>query len=388
MTILRVEHDLDIAKFDFGVDVESTILVRYVTAKTDTREQVISDSLYIGNYGANVSSVAGRDLYVHKSNLIRSGEDFHVAWWDSEIDVSSVQPPRPGLDPNPLSRPVRRLKWESTRESFPSVVDHRGRAARNTAGDFFGGFEREVQLKKFFFVMNYASPPAWAFFLDGAVNSEEITVVGVTMPPGTVKLYVPDGPLEPIIEGGVSYYQINYELHFNPMGHQTLFWNTGYQELSYTDSNGDRVSPTAAEGDSPGQLKYVKSRACRDDQGEPVKSQVFLDAYGRKIKSKHLRPKTAAVGNANITKNTVYATATNFAITEDDIGLCVGFRHAVPQSHPHLFVSEIVSFSGSTFEVRDKLPWTTLATVFVPGTTAVSLANAPECDFVAAGIPF
>ena len=386
MTILRVEHDYDIAKFDFGVDVESTILVRYITAKTDTREQVISDGLYIGNYGANVSSVVGRDLYVVKSSLIRAGEDYSVAWWDSEINVSSVQPERPGLDPNPLGRPVRRLKWESTREMIPSIVDHRGRAACNGAGDFFGGFEKEVQLKKFFYVMNYASPPAWAFFLDGAVNADEITILGVTMPPGTVKLYVPDGPLEPTIEGGVSYYPINYELHFNPMGHQTLFWNVGFHELSYTDINGDRVSPTATPGDSAGQLKYVKKRAVRDDQGEPVKSQVFLDGFGRRTASKHLRPKTTAVGTANVTKGSVLISA-GFSTDDDDIGITVAFQHGIPQSHPQLFVSEIVSRTPSNFNVRDPLPWTTLATVFVPGISAVSLANAPFVDFAAAGIP-
>ena len=388
MSILRVEHDYDIAKFDIGVDLESTIQVRYITTKTDSREQVLSDTLYLGLHGSNVSSVVGRNLYVQKASLVRGGDDFNVAWWDSEINVSSVQPERPGLDPNPLSRPVRRLKWESTREMIPSIIDHRGQAVRNKAGDFFGSFEKEVQMKKFFFVMNYATPPAWAFFLDGAVNSEEITVVGVAMPPGTVKLYVPEGPLEPTIESGYSYYQIAYELHFNPTGHQSLFWNSGFHELSYTDINGDRVSPTATEGDSPGQLKYVKSRACRDDQGEPCKSQVFLDGYGRKIASKHLRPRTTAVGHANTTKNTIYATTTDFTVTVDDIGLCVGFQHAITQSHPHLFITEIESVSGSTFGVRDKLPWTTLATIFVPGISAISLANAPEVDFVAAGIPF
>lgn len=388
MAIIRIDHDYDIAKFDIAIDLESTIQVRYITAKTDSREQVLSDVAYIGKHGANVSAVVGVALYVTKATLIRAGEDFAVAWWDSEITLSSVQPERPGLAPNPLDRPVRRLKWESTREKFPSIIDHRGQAARNKAGDFFGGFEKEVQLKKFFFTMNYSSPPAWAFYLDGAVNSVEIEIVGVPMAAGTVKLYVPEGPLEPTIESGYSYYQINYEMHFNPMGWQTLFWNNGFHELSYTDINGNRVSPTATEGDAPGQLKYVKSRACRDDEGENVKSQVFLDGYGRRIASKHLRPRTTALGHANTTKNTIAATVTDFSLTPDDIGLCVGFQHGIPQSHPHLFISEIESIVGTTFTVRDKLPWTTLATIFVPGISAISLADAPECDFVAAGIPF
>jgi hypothetical protein len=386
MAILRVEHDYDIAKVDIGVDLETTVLVRYITLKTDTREQVLSDPLYIGRHGANVSAIAGRDLYVLKATLIRTGEDYNVAWWDSEISLTSVQPERPGLDPNPLDRPVRRLKWESTREMVPSLVDHLGRAACNAAGDFFGGFEKEVQLKKFFYVMNYPYVPAWTFFLDGAVNAVEITIAGVPMPPGTVKLYVPEGPLEPTIENGYSFYQINYELHFNPMGHQTMLWNVGFHEIQYTDINGDRVSPTAAAGNDPGQLKYVKKAAIRDDEGEPVKSQVYIDGYGRRIASKHIRPRTTPVGTANVTKGSTLIAA-GFSTEVDDIGLTVAFQHGIPLSHPHLFVSEIISRTPSNFTVRDPLPWTTLATVFVPGITAVSLANSPYADFVAAGIP-
>lgn len=387
MAILRVDHDFDIAKTDLSIQIELDVIVRYVSAKSDSREQIISDPLFVGNYGQSVTAIAGRDLYVKKATLERGGEDAAVAWWDSVVSVSSVQPERALQNPNPLMRPVRRLKWESTREMVPALIDHAGRSACNTAGDFFGGFEKEVQLKKFFFVMNYATPPDWAFFLDGSVNATEITILGVVMPPGTVRLYVPEGPLEPTVEDGVAFYQLNYELHFNPMGWQTLYWNVGFHELKYTDSDGNMVSPNASPGTGAGQLKDIRKVAILDDKGEPMKSEVYLDAFGRKIASKHLRPKTVAVGTANVTKGSTMISP-GFSTEEEDVGLCVAFQHGIPLSYPHLFVTEIVSRTPSNFSVKDPLPWTTLATVFVPGISAVSLANAPFADFVAAGIPF
>ncbi len=158
---------------------------------------MISDPLFVGLYGQDVTAVAGRALYVQKSTLEWGGDDNAVAWWNAVVTVSSKQPERALQPENPLMRPVRRINGESTREMFPSLVDHNGKFAANTAGDYFGAFEVEVQLKKFFFSMNYATNnfPQWAFFLDGAVNSTDITILGVVMPPGTAKLYVPEGPL-------------------------------------------------------------------------------------------------------------------------------------------------------------------------------------------------
>lgn len=392
MVILRVDHDFSIAETSLGLDVEVDVNVQYVTTRTDSREQVISDGQFVGHYGQNITAIAGRDLYVHKATLERGGEDASVAWWDSVVTVSSKAPERALQEENPLNRPVRRLKWESTRELFPALVDHNGQFAANTAGDYFGAFEVEVQLKKFFFSMNYASVPAWAFFLDGAINSAQITILGVVMPPGTAKLHVPEGPLEPTIESGVSYYQINYEIHFNPMGWQSLQWNVGFQELKYTDSSGDTVNPLATSGNGAGQLKKISKVAILDDRGEPVKNEQYLDIYGRRIASKHIRPKSTSVGNAATTRGSRTVNPTNFSVADEDLGLVIGFRHAVPNEFPHLFITQITSrntlFGQADFTVQDPLPWATTATVFLPGISAISLAKAPYADFVTAGIPF
>lgn len=394
MAIARVDHDFGIASTSLGLDVEIDVNVQYITAKTDSREQVISDVLFVGKYGQNITAIAGRNLYVHKATLERGGEDAAVAWWDSVVTVSSKQPERSLQADNPLMRPVRRIKWESTREMFPSLVDHNGQFAANTAGDYFGAFEVEIQLKKFSFSMNYAHDnfPAWAFFLDGAVNSTDITILGVPMPPGTAKLYVPEGPLEPTVENGYSYYQINYEIHFNPMGWQSLQWNVGFQELKYTDYAGNRVNPLATLGNAAGQLKKISKVAILDDRGEPVKNEQYLDIYGRRIASKHIRPKSVSVGTAATTRGSKTVVPTGFSVTDEDLGLVIAFRHFNPAQFPHMFVTQIVGrntvFAATDFTIQDPMPWSTTATVFLPGISAISLAKAPPADFVAAGIPF
>lgn len=393
MAIFRVDHDFDLASTSLGLDLELDVNVQYITAKTDSREQVISDSSFVGHYGQNITAIAGRDLYVHKATIEWGGEDANVAWWDSVVTVSSKQPERALQPENPLMRPVRRLKWESTREMFPSLVDHNGQFAANTAGDYFGAFEIELQLKKLFFSMNYLSPPDWAFFLDGAVNSQEITILGVVMPPGTAKLYVPEGPLEPTVENGYSYYQINYEIHFNPMGWQSLQWNVGFQELKYTDYAGNIVNPLATPGNAAGQLKKISKVAILDDRGEPVKNEQYLDIYGRRIASKHIRPKSLAVGTAVTTQGSrTIVPSGGLSVADEDLGLVIAFRHLTPDIFPHMFVTQIVArntvFAATDFTIQDPMPWSTTATVFLPGISAISLAKAPYANFVAAGIPF
>lgn len=392
MAILRVDHDFDITSIELGIQKELDVNVQYITAKTDSREQVISDPLFVGNYGQSITSIAGTDLYVQSATLEWGGQDASVAWWNSVVKVSSIQPERAEQDPNPLMRPVRRLKWESTREMFPSLVDHNGQFAANRAGDYFGAFEVEVQLKKFYFAMNYAALPAWAFFLDGAVNSTDMTIQGVLMPPGTVKLYVPEGPLEPTVEGGVSFYQLLYELHFNPMGWQSLQWNVGFQELRYTDIDGNIVNPLATPGSGPGELHKISKVAILDDRQEPIKTEQFLDLYGRRIDSKHIRPNNVSVGTATVTRGSKQVNPVSFAVEDEDLGLVIAMQHATPASYPHMFVSEILSKSAvladDSFFLRDPAPWTTTATVFLPGISAISLAKAPYVDMVAAGIPF
>ncbi len=356
---------------------------------------MISDPLFVGLYGQDVTAVAGRALYVQKSTLEWGGEDNAVAWWNAVVTVSSKQPERALQPENPLMRPVRRIKWESTREMFPSLVDHNGKFAANTAGDYFGAFEVEVQLKKFFFSMNYATNnfPQWAFFLDGAVNSTDITILGVVMPPGTAKLYVPEGPLEPTVENGYAYFQVNYEIHFNPMGWQSNLWNVGFQELKYTDSSGNLVNPLATPGNASGQLNKISKVAMLDDRGEPVKNEQYLDLYGRRIASKHIRPKSIPVGTAVTTRGSkTIIPGGGLSVSDEDLGLVIAFRHLTPDIFPHLFVTQIVGrntvFAQTDFTVQDPVPWSTTATVFLPGISAISLAKAPYANFVAAGIPF
>ena len=392
MSIIRVDHDFLIADTSLSLDTELDVNVQYITAKTDSREQVLSDSAFVGKYGQNITAIAGRDLYVHKATLEWGGEDNAVAWWNSVVTVSSKQPERAMQPENPLMRGVRRLKWESTREMFPSLVDHNGKFAANSAGDYFGAFEIEVQLKKFSFSMNYSSLPDWAFYLDGAVNSADITILGVVMPAGTAKLYVPEGPLEPTVENGYSYFQVNYEIHYNPMGWQSLQWDVGFQELKYTDSSGNAVNPLATPGNAAGQLNKVSKVAILDDRGEPVKNEQYLDLYGRRIASKYIRPSSVSVGTATTTRGSKTVTPGGFTVNDEDLGLVVAFRHATPNNFPHMFVTRIVSrntvFAAKDFTLEDPVPWSTTATVFLPGISAISLAKAPYADFASAGIPF
>ncbi len=386
MAIIRWFSDYDFTKAELGLTTELQPKVEYVCDIGTSREQIISDPLFHGAYGYNITSIAGRDLYVHKCALEFSGRDANVDTWYADLTLTSEQPLRAGQLDNPTMRPVRRLKWESENQMVPALMDHNGRPACNMAGDYFGGFEKEVRVKKMKFAMNYAAVPFWAFWNDGAVSSTDMTILGILMPAGTVKLFIPEGPLEPTVENGVSYYQIDYELHFNPIGWQSMYANMGMQQILYLDSSGNKVSPTATPGSGAGQLAQKKKVAVLDDKGEPVKTDVFLDGFGRYLPEKHVRPATSMVGTASCTAGNLTITP-GFTTSEDDIGLTIGMK--IPGSvYPYIFVTEIINRTISTLVIKDPPPWTATVNVYVPGISAISLANSPLCDLVALGIPY
>lgn len=388
MAVQRIYHDFDLAQAEFDLNVEAEVMVQYITPLTDTRENVLADPLWVGNYGQSVESIVGRPMYVTKSNLEFHTRDATSITWNSNVKISSVRPPRPEFDPNPLLRPVRRLKVENTRESVPAVMDNAGRAAANTAGDFFGGFQKDVPVKKFYFSMNYPLVPDWALFLDGCVNSTTITIIGFDFPRGTAKLYIPNFPLEVTTESGVDFYQIDYEVHWRPDGWQAMYWNTGYQQLKYLDFAGNEVSPTATPGSGLGQFDHTEKVAILDSKGEPVKTEQFLDSYGRAIKNRHVSPGTAPIGTCGTTAGSYIITPNNFTPVEDDKGLIIGLRHPLTLAYPTMFVTEIAAVAGTVL-IKDAPPWTLAAAdVYVPGTSAISLAEAPYADFNDAGIPF
>lgn len=386
MAIIRFYTDFDYANLDLGLLLGTNAKVEYICDIGTSREQIISDPLFHGTYGNDVSAFAGRPLYVHKCVLEYSGRDANVATWYADLTLSTEQPQRAAQLDNPLMRPVRRLKWESENQMVLALMDHNGRAACNMAGDYFGGFEKEARIKKMKFAMNYAAVPDWAFFNDGCVSSTDMTILGVLMPAGSIKLFIPEGPLEPTVENGYSYYQLNYELHFNPMGWQSLYANMGMQQLLYLDSSGNKVSPNATPGAGPGQWYDTKKVAILDDKGEPVKKDVFLDSYGRYLPEKHVRPATTLAGTASATRGLPEITPA-FSTSEDDVGLCIGLKVA-GSTFPYIFVTEIVGRSGSELTLKDAPPWTATVSVFVPGISAISLANSPYCDLVALGIPY
>ncbi len=62
------------------------------------------------------------------------------------------------------------------------------------------------------------------------------------------------------------------------------------------------VNPLATPGNASGQLNKISKVAMLDDRGEPVKNEQYLDLYGRRIASKHIRPKSIPVGTAVTTR--------------------------------------------------------------------------------------
>lgn len=385
MGITRTEHDLDIA--DLEGTLEDTILtvnVAHTAALTDTVATLLSDTAVL-RHGQEVTFAGFSGWYVTKTNLKYLSSDSQSRTFTQELEISRIRPTLKSEEPNPLMRSVRRVRATIRFDDQPALIDAVGRPVVNAVGEWVSGFSVRVPITEIHYEWNSETLPAWLLTANGCINANAFTIGTLPIPKYCARLIVDEYPLPDNIkeENGVQFYPLFWRLEIDPRTHLEHKLNQGFHEFVYTDISGNKVSPTATRGDSPGQLKYIRKRAILDDVGEPVKTQVMLDSYGRAIRDVALT--NTPLGFCTTVAGTSTITLNSGTFADTDRGLFVGLRKTGYEAG---FLSTIESVSGSTATVSSAVPFdATNATIYKPGISTLSWLPSPIADFAALGIP-
>jgi hypothetical protein len=154
--------------------------------------------------------------------------------WSTDVDVSI----------NPLAAPAQ-IPIQSVARQYPALFDSNGNAICNLAGDMYTEPNVERTVIDLVFQVNKNIPiqlPGWILTHPGCVNSDTVTIRGLTCPPGTLYFSaigvgsnqnVP-GATETIslINGKATpFCTTDFELSFRRDGWTILLPNWGYFQL-------------------------------------------------------------------------------------------------------------------------------------------------------------
>ena len=385
----REAYNIDAAWFELKQTGQQTaeiplVCVTYTADKNDTHADIKSSTGFV-LYGDELQQNGqGTGLYCAEWTLVKICDDSTTSTWEQRIKVSTSQPEKIGADPNPLNRGVEALERSNERRKVPTLVDYFNQPVRNRAGDFMSGFEAEVPTAIYRFVANFSTIPSWVFDLYGCVNSVRKTlplyyrntqggltlVQNVILYPGTAKLVVTRCPLKPIVENNVQFFPIEWQYEVSNMGWAESLLNQGFAELVYLNAQGNEVDLAEIKA---GNYAKIEKRRILDDDGEPVKDEVFLDWFGRKL------PTNSATLQASATVSTIEGnTQINGTLSDDWIG-----RYVVVQkpSSPLRWATTIKTYNAGVATTTTPAPWTVSgASMYYSGINAMAFAPVPYAD--------
>lgn len=202
-------------------------------------------------------TVAG--AYVDEFEPVRHG---NTKGWQARVHYKTE--PAVQLDQYPWDRPAE-ISVETEIIQVPTFKRADGTAILNTAGGLIYGVTRPIVRLIFQVEKNVQSIPSWVLaYSDLAVNNDEITVKGLTLPAGKVQLQKVRAPVTQYatVNGvTVPYEVLNFALAYDPRGWETKAYNRGL--MCKKDD---------------GTIDY-----CVTDAKEPVTEPQFLDADGKQI---------------------------------------------------------------------------------------------------------
>lgn len=196
--------------------------------------------------------------YVDRFTPERQGD---TDGWTVTVRYKIVAEQQP--DVSPLSRPAE-ISVETETIEVPTFKRGDGSLILNTAGGLIYGATRPVTRLIFNVEKNVASVPAWVLaYSDNAVNSDAVTIDGLSIPAGKLQLQkVRATPRKTeVVNGAVVVYRtLSFALVYDPRGWERKVYNRGlYQKFE------GRVVP------------------CFDSDKEPTSEPMFLDSAGAQL---------------------------------------------------------------------------------------------------------
>lgn len=177
--------------------------------------------------------------------------------WELTATYQSV-PANTQYVENPLARPAV-ISWSSVSYEEEIYKDIAGKTILNSAGDYFDPPIRVARSRwQVTYKRNRASVPTWILNYADAINSDEFTIGGLTIPRGYAKLdRIEIGPMQ--IENEIAYYEVGYTLTVQPESWQPKILDQGLYEKVGGVRRRIRVN------------------------GEPVSEPVLLDGTGQAL---------------------------------------------------------------------------------------------------------
>ncbi len=218
-------------------------------------------------------------------------------FWDVELRYSTDV----DIVANPLAMsPV--ITIDSVKRELPALFDSNGNPIINLAGDFYTDPQSTKTVTDLVFKVSKNVPlnlPAWITAYPDCVNSDAVTIRGLTCPPGTLYFGALSVGAEENISGtatststlvqGTPYTTVSFELDFRRDGWTILLPNWGYFQLvPRRKTNG---SSAVVANDKTGKKQTIRTRgvpAGYDRQriiinGDYPPHPQFLDAQGALI---------------------------------------------------------------------------------------------------------
>ncbi len=177
--------------------------------------------------------------------------------WQLTVNYQSV-PANVQYEENPLARPPV-VTWSSVSYEEEIYKDIAGKTILNSAGDYFDPPIRVARSRwQVSYKRNRAWIPTWILDYTDAINSDQFTIGGLTVPRGYAKLdRIEIGPMQ--IENGVTYYEVSYTFTLQKESWQPKILDQGLYEKVGGVRRRIRVS------------------------GEPVSEPVLLDGTGQAL---------------------------------------------------------------------------------------------------------
>lgn len=253
----------------------------------------------------------------------------------------------------------------------PAFHDARGYPLVNSAGDLYEGLTRKVRTRVFNVTANLTAVPDYLLNLSDTINSDAVTILGVSYPAGTCLLTDMAMPDEPERDkDGAKYYPITYKITYNPLGWYILLPNKGPNELVYqtrTSSTADwvDVSKSTYDGKTPTTDRRIIKRPIESVEQQPL-GNIWLDSDGRAQRVSTFA--TSAIGTANMTAGSATLTmATGTLDSAKHVGALVRVIGAGPRGA--VLQSRIASIASATSATLDLKAGTTVsgATIWLSG---------------------
>jgi hypothetical protein len=169
----------------------------------------------------------------------------------TQQDVPPTQRPAV-IEVQPESIEVPTFRWQN------------GDPIINKAGDLIAGVTRTENHWVFAVQKNVVSVPAWALTYADAVNSDPVSIKGLTVAPHYLllkDLRIGNETTETVNALPYTFFPVSFSLVYNPRKWITKVYNRGLYEIN---DDGDKVRIT-------------------DDEGEPVDEPQFLDDNGKRL---------------------------------------------------------------------------------------------------------